>query len=35
MHAEEAHLLLALDEDERKSLLTFASAVAASRNPEK
>ncbi len=35
MHAEEAHLLLALEDDERKSLLTFASAVAAVRNPEK
>src|SRR4029078_8385004 len=29
MHAEEAHRLLALEDDERKSLLTFASAVAA------
>jgi hypothetical protein len=35
MHAEETHLLLALDDDERKSVLTFASAVAAARNPEK
>lgn len=35
MHAEETHLLLALDDDERKSLLTFASAVAAVRNPER
>jgi hypothetical protein len=35
MHAEEAHLLLALEDDERKSLLTFASAVAKVRNPEK
>jgi len=35
MHGEEAHLLLALDDDERKSLLTFASAVAAARNPER
>lgn len=35
MHAEETHLLLALDEDERKSLLTFAAAVAAVRNPER
>ena len=35
MHGEEAHLLLALADDERKSLLTFASAVAAARNPEK
>ena len=35
MHGEEAHLLLALNDDERKSLLTFASAVAVARNPEK
>lgn len=35
MHGEEAHLLLALDDDERKSLLTFASAVTAARNPER
>jgi hypothetical protein len=35
MHAEETHLLLALDEDERKSLLTFAAAVSAVRNPER
>jgi hypothetical protein len=34
MHGEEAHLLLALDDDERKSLLAFASAVTAARNPE-
>ncbi len=35
MHAEETHLLLALDEDERKSLLTFAKTVSAARNPER
>lgn len=35
MHGEEAHLLLALDDDERQSLLTFASAVTAARNPER
>lgn len=35
MHAEETHLLLALDDDERKSLLAFAAAVAAVRNPER
>ncbi|MBI3356358.1 MAG: hypothetical protein HY038_06260 [Nitrospirae bacterium] len=35
MHGEETHLLLALEDDERKSLLAFASAVAAARNPEK
>jgi hypothetical protein len=35
MHAEETHLLLALDEDERKSLLAFAAAVTAARHPER
>jgi hypothetical protein len=35
MHGEEAHLLLALEEDERASLLKFAGAVSAARNPEK
>ena len=35
MHGEEAHLLLALDDDERKSLLTFAEAVATARHPER
>lgn len=35
MHGEEAHLLLALEEDERTSLLKFAGAVSAARNPEK
>jgi hypothetical protein len=35
MHAEEAHLLLALNEEERKSLLAFASAVGAARHPER
>jgi hypothetical protein len=35
MHAEETHLLLALDDAERASLLKFASAVAAVRNPER
>lgn len=35
MHGEEAHLLLALDDDERASLLKFASAVMAARNPER
>jgi hypothetical protein len=34
MHGEEAHLLLALDDEERASLLKFASAVAMARNPE-
>ena len=35
MHGEEAHLLLALGDDERQSLLAFAKAVADARNPEK
>jgi hypothetical protein len=35
MHAEETHLLLALNDDERASLLAFARAVSAVRNPEK
>lgn len=35
MHGEEAHLLLALEEEERTSLLAFAKAVSAARNPEK
>lgn len=35
MHGEEAHLLLALDDEERASLLAFSRAVAAVRNPEK
>ncbi|HXV67768.1 MAG TPA: hypothetical protein VD738_02505 [Nitrospira sp.] len=35
MHGEETHLLLALDDEERKSLLAFASAVTAARNPER
>ncbi len=35
MHGEEAHLLLALDDEERASLLAFAKAVSSARNPEK
>jgi len=35
MHGEEAHLLLALDDAERASLLAFARAVSAARNPER
>jgi hypothetical protein len=35
MHGEETHLLLALNDEERASLLGFASAVAAVRNPER
>lgn len=34
-HGEEAHVLLALEEEERTSLLKFAGAVSAARNPEK
>jgi hypothetical protein len=34
MHGEEAHLLLALEDEERASLLKFASAVMVARNPE-
>jgi hypothetical protein len=34
MHGEEVHLLLALDDEERNSLLAFAGAVTAARNPE-
>jgi hypothetical protein len=35
MHGEEVHLLLALDDQERESLLNFARAVSAARNPER
>ena len=35
MHGEETHLLLALDDEARRSLLGFAGAVAAVRNPER
>ena len=35
MHGEEAHLLLGLDEEERASVLKFATAVSAARNPER
>ena len=35
MHGEETHLLLALDDEERASLLKFASAVTMVRNPER
>lgn len=35
MHGEEAHLLLALDDEARKSLLAFAASVSAARNPER
>ncbi|HKW86555.1 MAG TPA: hypothetical protein VJM82_05770 [Nitrospiraceae bacterium] len=35
MHADETHLLLALSDDERRSLLAFADAVTAARHPER
>jgi hypothetical protein len=35
MHGEEAHLLLALEDEERTSLLAFARAVSSARNPER
>ena len=35
MHGEEAHLLLALDSEDRKSVLAFADAVKTARNPER
>ncbi|MEE8493850.1 MAG: hypothetical protein V3S25_07380 [Nitrospirales bacterium] len=34
MHGEETHLLLALDDDERASVLAVANAVNQARNPE-
>ncbi|WP_447974133.1 hypothetical protein [Nitrospira sp. Kam-Ns4a] len=34
-HRDEMHLLLALDDEERKSLHAFAQAVAAARHPER
>lgn len=34
-HRDEMHLLLALNDEERKSLHAFAQAVAAARHPEK
>lgn len=35
MHAEETHLLLALSDEDRKSLLAFAEAIATARHPER
>ncbi|HZS10612.1 MAG TPA: hypothetical protein VFA38_00085 [Nitrospirales bacterium] len=35
MHGDEAHLLLALTDAERKSVLAFAQAVSVARHPEK
>jgi len=34
MHADETHLLLALENDERQSLLSFAEALSNARHPE-
>ena len=34
MHADETHLLLAMDNDERQSLLSFAEALSNARHPE-
>lgn len=34
MHGEETHLLLALNDEERKSVTAFAAAVSQARNPE-
>lgn len=35
MHGDEAHILLALDPEERRSLQAFAQAVSSGRNPER
>ena len=35
MHADETHLLLALNDEERKSLLAFAKAISIKRHPER
>jgi hypothetical protein len=35
MHAEEAHLLLALDDRQRQDVLAFARAVSEARHPER
>lgn len=34
MHGDEAHILLALNEEERKSILAFTEAVVSARHPE-
>ena len=34
MHGDEAHILLALNDDQRKSLLTMTDAISSSRHPE-
>lgn len=35
MHGDEAHILLALDDEQRKSVLAFTAAVAGQRHPER
>lgn len=35
MHADEAHLLLALNDEERQSVLAFENAVSTARHPER
>ena len=35
MHGDEAHILLALNDDQRKSLLTVIDSVSSNRHPEK
>jgi hypothetical protein len=35
MHADEMHLLLALNDQDRKSVLAFAEAVLSARHPER
>jgi hypothetical protein len=34
MHGDEAHILLALNDDQRKSLLTMVDAISSGRHPE-
>jgi len=34
MHGDEAHILLALNDDQRKSLLTMTDTISSSRHPE-
>ena len=35
MHGDEAHILLALDDDQRKNVLAIAGAITSARHPEK
>ena len=35
MHGDEAHILLALNDDQRKSVLAFTESIATSRHPER